>query len=292
MAIELACSTLNYAAFPFLRALDGIARAGFKFVGIGATHENKRYGSGAMSDAEVREMAVQLGDRGLKANSCLSFEVHLGPAEESVAKFKRELEVLAVLGCTRAIIGGPWYYKKWPTEIHAPEEWQKICAQFYACMDQVLPHAEALGIVICVKPHTGLVAHSGLVTPVLKRLHSPSLKICWDAGNVSFYEGIRPDPGLPAVAPSVRCVCLKDHLGERANPVFPPLGEGNVNHDELFGVLAKGGFDDVLMIERLGVRDGEKDLPSEEFDVRGAQAIAFLTPLIRKHFSVPSAVRN
>ena len=284
MPIVLACNTLNYAAFSFTRALDGIARAGFKFVGLGATHENKRYCSGTMTDAEVRATASQIAERGLSVNSCLCFEVHLGP-DDSIAKFKRELDVLAALNCRRAIIGGPWYYKKWPTEIHAPEEWQKICAQFYHAMDQILPHAEKLGIVICVKPHTGLVAHSGLVRPVLQRLKSPSLQICWDAGNVSFYEGICPDPGLDKIAPSVRCVCLKDHLGERANPVFPPLGEGNVDHDELFAVLAKGGFNDVLMIERLGLREGEKEVTAEQYDERGAQAVAMLSPLIKKHFT-------
>jgi len=37
--IELACSTLNYRAFPFRRALEGIRRAGFDFIGFGTTHE-------------------------------------------------------------------------------------------------------------------------------------------------------------------------------------------------------------------------------------------------------------
>jgi sugar phosphate isomerase/epimerase len=282
MPIELACNTLNYAAFPFQRALEGIARAGFKFLGVGATHEKKRWPSYQMSADDVREMERRVRDCGLTVNSCLCFEFHVGPPE-SVEQFKRELDVLAQLGCKRAIIGGPWYYTKWPTEIRAPEDWQRGCDEFYGCMDKILPHAEKLGVIICVKPHTGLVAHSGLVKPVLDRLKSPSLAICWDAGNVSFYEGICPDPGLDKVAPSVRVICLKDHKGPRAHPVFPPPGEGNVDHDEYFGVLARGGFKDVMMIERLGVREGET-LTAEQFDERGVKAINFLTPLIKKHF--------
>jgi sugar phosphate isomerase/epimerase len=283
MPIELSCNTLNYAAFPFARALDGIARAGFRFVGVGATHEKVRYPNPRMSDVEVGALAAQFGERGLKVNSCLCFETHIGPPE-TVDIFKRELDILAALGCKRAIMGGPWYYTKWPTEIKAPDVWQRECDEFYGSMDRILPHAESLGIVICVKPHTGLVAHSGRVREVLARLKSPALRICWDAGNVSFYEGICPDLGLDKIAPSVRCLCLKDHKGLRANPVFPPLGEGNVDHDELFAVLAKGGFNDPMMIERLGLREGESNVTAEQFDARGAQAIAFLTPLLKKHF--------
>lgn len=282
MPIELACNTLNYAAFPFQRALEGIARAGFKYVGVGATHDKKRWPNRQMNDDDVREMNQRIRDCGLKVNSCLCFEVHIGP-DESVDQFKRELDILAALGCKRAIIGGPWYYTKWPTEIKAPDVWQRECDAFYACLDKILPHAEKLGTIICVKPHTGLVAHSGRVREVLERLKSPALAICWDAGNVSFYEGICPDPGLDKIAPSVRSICLKDHKGPRANPVFPLLGEGNVNHDEFFGVLAQGGFNDVMMIERLGVREGE-NLTAEQFDERGRRTIDFLTPLLKKHF--------
>jgi sugar phosphate isomerase/epimerase len=287
MPIELACNTLNYAATSFTRALEGIARAGFKYVGVGATHEKKRYPNYQISETELREMKSRIDACGLKVNSCLCFEVHIGP-DESVDQFRRELDNLAALGCKRAIIGGPWYYAKWPTEIYAPDVWQRACDQFYSCMDKILPHAEKLGIVICVKPHTGLVAHSGRVREVRERLRSPSLSICWDAGNVSFYEGVCPDPGLDKVAPFVRAVCLKDHKGPRAHPVFPPLGEGNVDHDEFFGVLAKGGFNDVLMIERLGVREGETLTP-EQIDERGVQSIEFLTPLLKKHFGTSAS---
>jgi sugar phosphate isomerase/epimerase len=283
MPIELSCNTLNYSAFSFTRALEGIARAGFSHLGVGATHDKKRFPSWQSSADDVREIGKQIAANGLRVNSCLCFEVHIGP-DESVAQFKRELDNLAALNCKRAIIGGPWYYPKWPTEIMAPDAWQRACDQFYFCMDKILPHAEQLGIVICVKPHTGLVAHSGLVKPVLQRLQSSSLKICWDAGNVSFYEGICPDPGLDKVVHAVRCVCLKDHKGPRAHPVFPPLGEGNVDHDEFFAVLAKGGFNDVMMIERLGVREGEENLTAEQMDERGVRALTVLKPLLKKHF--------
>ncbi|HYF50098.1 MAG TPA: sugar phosphate isomerase/epimerase family protein [Planctomycetota bacterium] len=281
--VELACSTLNYSNFPFRRALEGIKRAGYEYVGVGCPHETQRWPSPKGSEQQTKECLKLIADSGLKADSALCFETHIG-GENSVEIWKREIDLLAELGCKRLITGGPWYYVKWPTEIMAPDKWQAACDDYYRAADQILPHAEKCGSVICIKPHTGLVAHSGRVREVIERLRSPSLKICWDAGNVSFYEGICPDPGLDKIVPHIRAVCLKDHKGPRAHPVFPPLGEGNVDHDEYFGVLAKGGFADVMMIERLGVKEGET-LTVEQIDERAKRGIDFLTPLLKKHFS-------
>jgi sugar phosphate isomerase/epimerase len=281
--VQLACSTLNYSNFSFRRALEGIPRAGYEFAGVGCNHENVRWPSPKMTEPQFSECRKLIGDSGLKVNSALCFETHIG-GENCVELWKREIDLLAQLGCKRLITGGPWYYAKWPTEIYAPDKWQALCDEYYRAAEQILPHAEKAGSIICLKPHTGLVAHSGKVREVLERLPSPALKICWDAGNVSFYEGICPDPGLDKIAPHVRAICLKDHKGPRANPVFPPLGEGNVDHDEYFGVLAKGGFSDVMMIERLGVREGET-LTVEQTDERATGVREFLTPLVKKHFA-------
>src|SRR5579864_2877187 len=122
MPVELACNTMNYTT-SFQRALEGISRAGFKFIGIGAKHEDKRYPN-RHSDDDIRQMNTLVRDHGLKVNSCLCFDIHIGP-DESVDQFKKELDALAAVGCRRAIIGGPWYYKKWPTEIYAPDEWER-----------------------------------------------------------------------------------------------------------------------------------------------------------------------
>jgi sugar phosphate isomerase/epimerase len=283
--IQLACSTLNYNAFSFQRAIEGIKGAGYEYISIGINHEKKhKIPNHRMSDREIGELNKQIKDQGLKVNSALSFEFHIGDAD-SVTFFQRELDQLAALGCHRVIIGGPWYYTKWPTEIKAPERYEAECEAFYSAMEKILPRAEALKTIVCVKPHTGLCGHSGRVREVLKRLPSASLKVCWDAGNVSFYEGVCPDLGLPAIVPEIRAICLKDHKGLRAHPVFPPLGEGNVDHDEYFAILARGGFEGPMMIERLGIREGEHPLTPEQLDERGARVLQFLTPMLEKHFS-------
>lgn len=282
--IQLAFSTLHYREYPLGRALEGIRKAGYDFISFGTTHEGAPVPSHTMTDEEIAQIKGRIADAGLQARSGIIGHGVRITEDGGVDAFRRELDQFAALGCERLVAAGPWYYAKWPTEIMPPDEWQAACDAWYGAMEKALPHAEALGVIICVKPHTGLCGHSGLVMPVLKRLPSPSLKVCWDAGNVSFYEGVCPDPGLPAIAEHVKCVCLKDHRGPRANPVFPPLGEGNVDHDEYFALLAAAGFDGVMMIEKAGQREDEQSLTPEQTDRRAAEVRAFLEPLFAKHF--------
>jgi hypothetical protein len=43
---QIACMTLPYSPFPLQRALEGIARAGYRFVAWGTTHMRPSAGSG------------------------------------------------------------------------------------------------------------------------------------------------------------------------------------------------------------------------------------------------------
>ena len=87
---------------------------------------------------------------------------------------------------------------------------------------------------ITLKPHTGITATAKACIEVTRRIVSDRLQICWDAGNVSFYEGIHPDPDLPDLAPRVKAVCIKDHLGLRGDANFPVPGQGQVDHERMF----------------------------------------------------------
>ena len=117
---------------------------------------------------------------------------------------------------------------------------------------------------------------------VVKRIVSPRFQICWDAGNVSFYEGIWPDPDLPDLVPHVKAVCLKDHKGGRGEANFPPPGQGQIDHAEMFRTLFAGGFSGPLAVERVDGTDRAAEMPAELIDQRLATAYQFLAPLLAK----------
>ena len=94
-------------------------------------------------------------------------------------------------------------------------------SRYYSGLEKAVRHAESVKVTIHLKPHTGITARARDCMQVVKRIPSPSLKISWDAGNVSYYEGVHPDPDLPDLAPFVKSVCLKDHLGLRGELTSP-----------------------------------------------------------------------
>jgi sugar phosphate isomerase/epimerase len=83
------------------------------------------------------------------------------------------------------------------------------------------------------------------------------------------------------VAPAVKAVCIKDHLGLRGDENFPIPGQGNVDHEALFRTLFAAGFDGPLAIERLDGKDGfRSNAPPDVVDRRISAAYQFLAPLL------------
>jgi len=172
---------------------------------------------------------------------------------------------------------------KFPNLPYSAREWAKLCDVYYGILERAVRHAEKLGVTITLKPHTGITANAKTCMEVVKRLPSEWLKICWDAGNVSFYEGIYPDPDLPDLAPHVKSVCIKDHLGGRAAANFPVPGQGQIDHDQMFKILFGAGFDGSIALERVDGTDKAAEMAPELIDERITAARAYLVSVLDKY---------
>jgi sugar phosphate isomerase/epimerase len=201
--------------------------------------------------------------------------------EAGLQKYVAQLDLCADYEIPVMVGAGPWYYTKFPNIPKRERDWQVEVSRFYAGLEKALRHAESVRVTIALKPHTGITARGRDCLQVLQRVQSPWLRIAWDAGNISFYEGIYPDPDLPDVAASVKAVCIKDHLGLRGEENFPIPGQGNVDHELLFRALFTVGFDGPLAIERLDGKDGfRSNAPPEVVDRRITAAYQYLAPLL------------
>jgi sugar phosphate isomerase/epimerase len=266
------------------RALAGIAKAGYKYVMPYYVHAGKNVFTPDLPSSALTQLKTMFADAGL-IPFCrfagLGFETG-GPA--AVTLVKKELDLCAGFGI-RTVVGiGPWQYDRFPNLPKRDIQWQKEVAAFNGALEQVVRHAESAGVTIALKPHTGLTATAKACMEVMKRIPSERLRICWDAGNVSYYEGIHPDPDLPHLAPYVRAVCIKDHKGLRAVGDFPTPGEGQVDHDLMFRILAGANFRGPVAVERVDGTDDAEKMPAALIDKRIAAARAFLEPLLERHF--------
>jgi sugar phosphate isomerase/epimerase len=277
---QLGCQTLPYRAFPLSRALEGIRKAGYRFVMPYSTHEGKPVFTPALTASERAALKRQFAGAGLvpfMTFAGLGMDIR---KPDGMKTFRGELDLAAEFGMKFVIGAGPWYYVKFPTVPKRARDWEKECDEFCAAMERGVRHAESIGVTITLKPHTGITATAAACIRLVKRIVSDRFQICWDAGNVSFYEGIYPDPDLADLAPHVKAVCIKDHLGGRAEGNFPVPGGGQIDHQQMFRTLFAAGFNGPLALERVDGKGGP--VTPETVDERIAAAYNFLAPLLEK----------
>jgi sugar phosphate isomerase/epimerase len=271
-----------YDSLPLEEAMPRIRKAGYQYISIGRRHGSESVFAPEIPKAERTRILRRIKDLGVTPIMSLGGFGGGDPATESgLIQYLAQLDLCADYEIPVMVGGGPWYYTKFPNLPKRELDWQKEVSRFYAGLEKAVRHAESINVTLTLKPHTGITARAKDCIEVVKRIASPRLKISWDAGNVSFYEGIYPDPDLADLAPHVKSVCIKDHLGLRGEANFPVPGQGNIDHDLMFRTLFSAGFDGPMCIERVDGRDRGKLAPAV-VDERLAAAHEYLTPLLNR----------
>jgi sugar phosphate isomerase/epimerase len=246
---ELGAHTLPYRAYPFERALEGIARVGFRFVGVWNDHAGS-----PVVPPEAGAAAIDAVRRRIEAHGLVPRMAFRFPGAESgaAAQMRRSIEVAAALGIPFLISAGPSPYagrtfdrRKRDMLFHREAE------AYFALLREVAPSAERAGVTIVVKPHMGVTGTGADLADIVELIGHPAVRVCYDAGNIAYYEGLRPEEDVEACARYVRAVCIKDHRGPRAHVDFPVPGEGDVDHVRLFRTLLAAGFAGPALIERI-----------------------------------------
>jgi sugar phosphate isomerase/epimerase len=268
-----------YRSVPLDDAIKRIRTAGYRYISMAASHGGDVVYAPQLSKAERTAMLRRIRNLGVEPFLSLGGFGGDPQTADGLQKYIAQLDLCADYEIPIMVGAGPWYYKKFPNIPKREAEWQEEVSRFYAGLEKALRHAESLRVTIALKPHTGITARGRDCLQVLKRMQSPWLKIAWDAGNISYYEGVYPDPDLPDLAPQVRAVCIKDHLGLRGDGNFPVPGQGNVDHDLMFRTLFAAGFNGPLAIERGDGRDSNKVAP-DVVDQRLTAANKYLAPLL------------
>jgi len=278
---QLGCMSQIYRSTPVDEAFERIRRAGYQYLCPGRTHAGESTFTPEMTSTQRATVKRKIRDAGLAP--CMSlggFAAELAKPG-GLEKYVAELDLCADFGIPVMVGGGPWYFQKFPNVPKRNIEWQKEVSDFYAALEKAVKHAEGVNVTIALKPHTGITATAKACLGVVQRITSPRLRICWDAGNVSFYEGFYPDPDLPDLAPHVAGVCIKDHLGGRAVANFPVPGQGQIDHPAMFQTLFARGFEGPMAVERLEGQESGK-LTADALEKRLSAAYQYLAPLLER----------
>lgn len=274
MEAQIGCLTLPYSEFDFDRALTGLVAAGYDYIGFGTPHQGDPFPDPEADDEQIKALAVRIRKSGIEPLTFIS-GAHLDD-EEAVEEYKRKLKMAHIMEMPYMISWGPWEYEEWPDTCIAPEIWDKITNDWFEKMDEIARYAHDLHVQITLKPHTGVTAHAERINEALARIDSPAVSACYDAGNVAFYEGIDPAEDIVKCAEHVDSMCIKDHSGPRANPQFPPPGEGDVDFESMMATLADHGFNGPLMVERFEGEYAKTDMTADFIDQRAEDARKYL----------------
>ena len=253
---QLGCYTRPWAEHDYRVALDAIAAAGFKYVGLMTTKsKNKLIVSIESTPEEAAAVGEEVKRRGLQAISLWGGNFPL----DSPAGLKRIIDNCAACGCPNLLLGG--------TDEKNADAYYKIVAD---CCD----YAAANNIGLSIKPHGGNNANGAQCRRIIDRINHPSLRLWYDPGNIFYYSGGTLDPvdDAAAVDGVVAGMSVKDFRPPKEVALTP--GTGIVDFPKVLARLMRGGFTGgPLVVECLS----PGDLPHLAAEAR--KALQFLTVL-------------
>ena len=248
------------AGLAFEDAAEAIARAGYRSIGLNL-RAKARDGEPILPPGAPPERLAWL--RGVLQQQGLGVGIVFarafgGLGRDNVAARIADVVDCAALGCDRLLDAGPWAYRK-GLEVRRP--WREFAAAaeaFYAAAAEVADQTRDRSVITVIKPHTGVTAAAWELLQTLARIDRPNVRACYDAGNVAFYEGLRPEDDVADVAEVVSALCVKDHRGARGHTDFPTPGDGDVDHVAVLRTLRAAGFDGPAAVEMVAGKTPEE----------------------------------
>lgn len=257
---QLGAMTIPYARWTLDRALEGIAGAGFSQVGIVRPLTDGPFYPERATARDYAAFRARIERHGLTPALMFASRGQGDPAE----RLRDDVDRVAELGITYLLVIPISPAPKFPGERPAGEHpsemiWFTRVEGWLRTIVPAVRRAERRGVTILLKPHGGIAGTGVDLALLVERLGSRAVRVCYDPGNISYYEGVRPEPDLPKVVDLVRAVCIKDHRGGRAVMDFPVPGDGQIDHAAIFRTLLAGGFDGPCLIERIdGLNSAEE----------------------------------
>jgi sugar phosphate isomerase/epimerase len=270
--LPLGVHTLPYRKEPLERALQGIAQAGYRLVGLYTDHAGSPIIPLDPSAAQTAALLRSITGYGLTPVTMFARR----GAMEQMEPLRADLDLCAALGMPLLQAAGPWPFVS-ADKRKGEMRWYGEIERLLRHLAAAAPEAAQRGVTIVLKPHRGATATGADLVDVIERIGSPAVRACWDAGNVRFYEGLDSEDDLEqsGVAPFVKSVCIKDQRGGQGVADFPVPGDGEVDHPRMLRILTAAGFSGPLLIERI-----DNQPTAEAIDAALVRAHAYLAPLV------------
>ncbi len=229
-AYLIACYTRPWAQYEYRVALDAIAEAGYKYVGLmTAKGKSNLVLSVATTPEEAAQVAEEVKKRNLKVVSVYGGDIPVAKSlKAGIEGLKKLIDSCAACGTMNLLMGGIGN--------------QKLYEAYYTAIRECCDYAAAKGMGISVKPHGGLNATGPQCRKTVEFVGNKNFGIWYDPGNIFYYSdgNLNPVDDAPSVNGLVMGMCVKDFKPPKSVDVTP--GTGQVDFAAVLAKLKAGGF--------------------------------------------------
>jgi L-ribulose-5-phosphate 3-epimerase len=261
MKKSIAVVTSTYAKYSGKEAMDGIAKAGFKYIELAtapAFFEHMPRPEIKVDKQIVDEVLKECSDRGLTLQ-CIAGHTRL-MKENGVENFKKVLDFAGLAGVR--------YVNTDTGEVKNKADENK----FYSDIRIIGDYAKTKGVTVCLEMHGEWCNTGKIGAEIIKKINNPSIKLNYDTANVIFFGDVRPEDDLPYALPYMGYIHLKDSgNGKTKEWNFPALGEGVTDFVKIFKMLEK--FDGPASVE---IEFDGPDTPLEKINEAVKTSFTFL----------------
>lgn len=261
----LAVSTNTYHGFSLEEALEGIARAGFRYIELSCVPDwTFHFRCDRAKEEDFRKLRQELAHFGL---SVLSLSAHSNLATEEGCAY-----LVSALRCARELGA-----RVVNTGTVDREEDENLLKKYLEWLSR---EAERCDVFLALEVHGDVFSSGRRLRELLEEVQLPHVGINYDTGNALFYGNVRPEEDLQACLPWIVHMHLKDKRGGYRVWDFPPLGDGMVDFPTIFRILQEGEKDIPLSVEI--EFDGHFEHPRSFVDVAVQRSFQYLQKILEE----------
>jgi len=227
MKSKIGVVTSSYPNFTGIEAMDGISKAGFKYIELAsapAFFEHMPRPEKSTDQKTVDGLLDLCKKYGLVLQTIAGHTRLM--KEDSVQNFKAVLDF--------AHLAGVRFVTTDTGEVNNADDEKK----FYDDAAELAEHAKDKDITICLEMHGNWCNNGRKGAEIIKSIGHPNIKLNYDTGNVILYGGTRPEEDLVYALDHMGHLHLKDHgTGKIGEWDFPALGNGVLDFDKIFDLL-------------------------------------------------------
>lgn len=254
---RIGCYTRPWDEHEYRVALDAIAEAGFRCVGLMTTKSESRLVISVKTTSdEAHAIAQECRSRDLRVISVYGGDIPVAESLEAGIKGMRTLiDNCAIVGAENLLMGGVGD--------------QALFDAYYRAIAECCPYAAEKAMGVSVKPHGGLNSTGPQCRKIVERVNQKNFGLWYDPGNIFYYSDAKLDPidDAATVDGIVVGMSVKDFMPPKEVMLTP--GTGKVDFPRVMARLTQGGFrSGPLVIECLT----RGDLPKLLEEARKARA--------------------